>query len=269
MAGLKGFLDYVSDSSRVRVLKAEVAKKSELVSLGHAEIAHYRELMAELPDPATITDIEQNLATLSNCILAEVRTGPRVTQRTGTSGGRTLLGTRVGPVYLGGMSAANNSSTSVSYPGVEELTQIDTGSVTVTTEQVSFVGEKYTRTIEFKKIAATHGEANWMRFASTSSEKVWTVAFERPSEMWVVGVLVQIAQSLRGHTIDLSGKATSEEIVKAFKDVYEEQDADMLKVLSEAIEDVEKSKDGLRELFKKYPDKVEDPGPRQTASLEA
>ena len=262
MAGLKGFLDYISDSSRVRALQAEVLKNQGYLDKGRAEIKAYRDLVAGLPDPATITDIETKLASLSGCILAEVRQGPRVTQRTGQSGSRALLGTRVGPFYIGGMSGASNSSTSVSYPGVEALTQIDTGGISVTTEQVTFIGEKYTRTIEFKKLADFTAEGDWIRFASTSAQKVWTVGFERPAEMWIVVILIQIALSLRGHTIDLSGKATSEEIVAAFKKVLADQETEMARALTEVIDEIEKSNVELRKLHEQYPDKVQDPGPK-------
>ena len=262
VAEKKGFFSYLNDSGSIRTAKDALAKNQGYLEKGRAEVKAYRELVAMLPDPATLNDVESKLISLSGCILAEVRQGPRVTQRTGTSGGRGLLGTRIGPVYVGGMSSASNNSTSVSYPGVEALTQIDTGNVTVTTEQVTFIGEKYTRTIEFDKIADFTAEADWIRFASTSSEKVWTVGFERQAEMWIVVILMQIALSLRGNIIDLSGKATSEEIIAAFQKILADQEAEMARALTEVIDEIEKSNVELRKFHEIYPTRVADPGPK-------
>ncbi|NBY15350.1 MAG: hypothetical protein EBQ72_03255, partial [Actinobacteria bacterium] len=167
------------------------------------------------------TDSEETLLTIDGCELFEPRKGPTVTQRETRSGGRPFIGTKVGPLFVGGAGGSTSHSTSITTPAEDIVQSVDSGALIVTSRGISFVGSKYTRHSEFKSLIAAQGEYDRMTFADSKKTTIWGAVFPSRVDMWMVNAIIGAVDELSDRKLDTSGKASVEEIKSALKGAFD------------------------------------------------
>ena len=252
---------YLRDAGNVRTLQSARDAKLSTIARWTDEYNTYHSHLKDLVTLGENEAAEVNLYTVKGCTLIEPRKGPRITERTSTSGGRLLIGTKVGPVFLGKSGASQGRSTSVTNPVQDQLTQVDTGQVTVTTRGISFIGEMFTRHAEFAKMTAWKGEEDRITIAASNRQSVWIVDFASEGDMWMAGVLIDAAEKLGDRRLDTSKKETAEKLQSVLTSSTEAQEIELLRAFADAYKDLEATNVRLREFHQKYPAKVADPGP--------
>lgn len=213
-------------------------------------------------------DSEQNILSIENCELYEPRKGPTITDRETQSGGRPFIGTKVGPIFVGGSGRSTSHSRSITTPAPDIIQTVDSGVLLVTTRGISFVGEKYTRHVDFKTLISAQGEDEHMSFADSKKTSIWGAVFPSRVEMWTVNAIVGAVDELSDRRLDTSGKATVEDIQAALKKSFDETVEMLAKFYKDAYAEYEAVNDQLREYHRVYPNQVAlpDPDPRKTAS---
>ncbi len=227
----------------------------------------FQELVDGISERASSTDAEVQLLNVDDCTLREARKGPRITQRTGTSGGRPYIGTKVGPALIGVSGKSKFESTSVTGPVEDILTDIDEGQVIVTTRTISFIGEKFTRNAKFSDIAAWHGEDSFIRIGARNRQNVWVAEFASQPSMWAVAAVLAASDDFDKRVLDQSSKQSAEEIKTAIDAAIKAHNEEFKRAYLEAYEQLEQSNDQLRLLHAQFPTKVADPGPRQVPQI--
>lgn len=193
--------------------KAQLARRDGLATF-YNDMRAFQDQYPELTmgdDP----DAELTIFTVENCDLFEPRKGPTVTQRETISGGRPFVGTKVGPIFVGGSGRSKGHSTSISTPAEDIVQIVDSGNLVVTSRSISFVGSKYTRQSDFKTLIAVQGEDAHMTLADSNKDTIWGISFSDRVDMWIVNALFGAADDLSDRRLDTSGKATSEDVSKA------------------------------------------------------
>lgn len=243
------------------IQKAQVARRDGLATFySDMQSFHTNYPALELGDDS---DAEITLFTVDNCDLFEPRKGPTVTQRETTSGGRPFVGTRVGPLFVGGSGRSTSHSTSVSTPAEDIVQVVDSGSLVVTSRSISFVGGKYTRHSDFKTLIAAQGENSHMTFADSKKTTIWGISFGDRVDMWIVNALVGAADDLSDRRLDTSGKATAEDIQHALTKAADETNTMLREFYLSAFEQFNAVNAQLREYHRVFPNQVPDPGPSQ------
>lgn len=205
-------------------------------------------------------DAELTIFTVASCDLFEPRKGPTVTRRETTSGGRPFVGTKVGPLFVGGSGRSTSQSTSVSTPPEDIVQIVDSGNLVVTSRSVSFVGSKYTRHSDFKTLIAVQGEDAHMTFADSKKDTIWGISFSDRVDMWIVNALYSAADDLSDRRLDTSGKATSEEVSRALTKAESESSKLLQEFYLSAYEQFTAVNSQLREYHRVFPSQVADPG---------
>ena len=252
---------YLRDAHQIRALQSERNAKLSTISRWTDEYNTYHSHLQDLVTLGENEGAEVNLYTVTGCTLVEPRKGPRITERTSTSGGRLFIGTKVGPVLIGKSGASQGHSTSVTNPIQDELTQVDTGQVTVTTRGISFIGQMFTRHAEFAKLTAWKGEEDRITIAASNRQSVWIIDFASEGDMWMAGVLIDAAEKLADRRLDTSKRETAEKLQSVLTSSTQAQETELLRAFSDAYTDLESTNLRLREFHQKYPGKVTDPGP--------
>ena len=126
---------------------------------------------------------EVEILRISDCSLIEVRKGARVSERSGSSSGRSYGGVRVGPVGVGGSSGSSYSSTTVSHPAPDIMKEIDSGTLIITSRRISFAGAMFARNAEFKKIADFRTSNNIIRIAPRVGAKSWGIVLPSTAQI--------------------------------------------------------------------------------------
>lgn len=216
----------------------------------------------------TDPDSEQNLLSVENCELFEPRKGPTITDRETVSGGRPFIGTKVGPIFVGGSGRSTSHSRSITTPAPDIIQTVDSGVLLVTTRGISFVGEKYTRHVDFKTLISAQGEDQHMSFADSKKTSIWGAVFPNRVEMWTVNAIIGAVDELSDRRLDTSGKATVEDILAALKKSFDDTVEMLAKFYKDAYAEYETVNDQLREYHRVYPNQVTlpDPDPRKTTS---
>jgi len=206
-------------------------------------------------------DAEVQLITFSGCDLYEPQKGKRVTQRETQSGGRPFIGTRVGPVFIGGSGRSTSHSTSTTVQMPDELGHVDSGALVVSSRALSFVGEMHTRTIKFLNIVASPGEEKHITIASSTRQTVSVVDFPHAADMWITCLLIDTAEQFAARRLDTSGKVTAEELNAEYIQRMEAQEMEIERAFGVAYGELETVNGQLRDFAATYPTRVTNPGP--------
>ncbi len=241
--------------------KAQVARRNGL-SAFHSDMQAFQARFPALvlgDDP----DAEITVFNAENCDLFEPRKGPTVTNRETTSGARPFVGTKVGPLFVGGSGRSTSHSTSISTPAEDIVQVVDSGNLVITSRSASFVGSKYTRHSDFKTLIAVNGEDAHMTFADSKKTSIWGISFSNRVDMWIVNGIVGAADDLSDRRLDTSGKATAEEIAHALTKASEETNKMLREFYIAAYAQFDAVNTQLGEYHRVYPNQVSDPGASQ------
>lgn len=209
-------------------------------------------------------DAELTIFTAQNCDLFEPRKGPTVTERETISGGRPFVGTKVGPILIGGSGRSRSHSTSVSAPAEDVIQIVDSGNLVVTSRSISFIGSKYTRHSDFKTLIAVQGEDAHMTFADSNKTTIWGISFSDRVDMWIVNAVFSAADDLSDRRLDTSGKATAQDVQSALANSANETTDLLREFYDSAYKQFDAVNAQLREYHRVYPNQVADPGQSQT-----
>jgi len=241
--------------------KGQLARRDGLAKF-YSDMQQFREQFPETKlgdDPAA----ELTLVMVENCDLFEPRKGPTVTNRETISGGRPFVGTKVGPIFVGGSGKSTSHSRSISTPAEDVVQIVDSGNVVVTSRSVSFVGNKYTRHSDFKTLITVHSEDSHMTFADSKRTTIWGISFNDRVDMWIVTAVIGASDDLSSRRLDTSGKATAEEISHALTKAADETITTLRAFYLSAYEQFEAVNAQLHEYHRVFPNQVSDPGPSQ------
>jgi hypothetical protein len=152
---------------------------------------------------------EKTLLVVDDCRLIEVRKGARVSYRESTYSSNSHFGSvRVGSTRVGaGSSGGSSSSRSVSYPAPDELQEIDYGKLIVTSRKISFVGGKFTKTTDYKKLIDSVLDGYQILIAPSSGSKVWICEFPTVAHQWIVALILAAASESETRTLDADTKS--------------------------------------------------------------
>jgi hypothetical protein len=251
---------FLKAKSQVQVLqKAQKARITGLTSF-YLDMKEFDRTFPTL-ELGDDTDAEVGIFTAEGCSLFEPRKGPTVTQRETQSGARPFIGTKVGPIFVGGSGRSTSHSTSISTPGEDVVQEVDNGNVVVSTRSASFIGAKYTRHVDFKTLIAAHGEDAKITFADSKRTTIWGIAFPSRVSMWIVNTIIGAADELSARRLDTSGKATIDELQSALKKQVDNTREQLLDFYLSAYREFDETNDQLREYHRVYPNQVADPGP--------
>jgi hypothetical protein len=222
------------------------------------EMAHYQELLSEFPDFNQATDNEEQLLVINGVTLVEPRKGPSVTESTSRNSGRPFIGLPVGGVFVGASGRSSSKSTSVSTPGVEELTIVEeAGRFIASSQGIAYVGEMFNRSADYSKIIDWTGEGFQLRISASGKGTNWIVIFSRPADMWAAGTLLDAADEIPARALDTSGKATASEIATAVAASIAVQNEKFAEAKEIAQRDVAAIQSHIELLRKQYPSWVE------------
>ena len=206
-------------------------------------------------------DAEVQLAVFGGSELYEPQKGNRVTQRETQSGGRPFIGTKVGPVFIGGSGRSTSHSTATTYQMPDQLGHIDTGQFVVSTRALSFIGALHSRTVKFTNIVASPGEGKHITIASSTRQTVSVVEFPHPADLWITCVLIDSAEKFAARRLDTSGKVTAEELNHEYLEQIEAQEIEIERAFTSAYAELEDVNQQLRQYSAMYPGRVVNPGP--------
>jgi hypothetical protein len=218
------------------------------------EMAHYQQLLSEFPDFNQATDNEEQLLVINGVTLVEPRKGPSVTESSSRSSGRPFIGLPVGGVFVGASGRSSSKSTSVSTPGVEELTIVEeAGRFIASSQGIAYVGEMFNRKADYSAIIDWTGEGFQLRISASNKGTNWIVIFSRPADMWAAGTLLDAADEIPARALDTSGKATASEIAAAVAASIAVQNEKFAEAQEIAQRDVAAIQSHMELLRKQYP----------------
>ena len=263
------------DASRVRALLKTQADMLQNLAHYHNEYDLFYRHLETIGQLAEREDAEVQLLTISNCELFEPQRGNRVTQRETKNGGRPFIGTKVGPVFIGGSGKSTSHSTSTTVQMPDQLGHIDSGQFVVSTRSLSFIGALHSRNVKFTNIIASPGEGRHITIASSTRQTVSVVEFPHPADMWVTCILIDSAEKFAARRLDTSGKVTAEELNREYLEQVEAQEFEVERAFDAAYAELEEVNQQLRNFAASYPSRVTKPGPaavftprqRRSASL--
>ena len=164
----------------------------------------------------------------------------------------------VGGVFVGASGRSSSKSTSVSTPGVEELTIVEEGGRFIaSTQGIAYVGQMFNRKADYSKIIDWTGEGFQLSISSSSRGTNWIVLFSRPADMWAVGTLLDAADEIPARALDTSGKATAAEIAVAVENSKKVQSEKFAEATKIADADVAAIQTHVNLLRKQYPSWVQ------------
>jgi len=245
--------------------KAQVARRDAL-AVFNSDVQDFRARFPALvlgDDP----DAEVTIFNAENCDLFEPRKGPTVTQRETKSGARPFVGTRVGPLFVGGSGGSTSHSTSISTPAEDIVQVVDSGNLVVTSRTASFVGSKYTRHSDFKTLISVNGEDSRMTFADSKRTTIWGISFSNRVDMWIVNAIVGAADDLSDRRLDTSDKATLQEITHALTKAADETQKMLRDFYLAAYAQFDAANKQLSEYHRVFPKQVSDPETGQKPAL--
>jgi hypothetical protein len=251
---------FFRDWSRVKALLKTQADMLQNLALYHNEYDLFYRHLETIGQLAEREDAEVQLLTISNCELFEPQRGSRVTQRETQHGGRPFIGTKVGPVFIGGSGRSTSHSTSTTVQMPDQLGHIDSGQFVVSTRSLSFIGALHSRTVKFTNIIASPGEGRHITIASSTRQTVSVVEFPHPADMWVTCILIDSAEKFGARRLDTSGKVTAEELNREYLEQVEAQEIEVERAFKNAYAELEEVNQQLREFAATYPSRVANPG---------
>ena len=249
------------DSSRVKELQRIRVAMIENLQRYHAEYDLFYDHLETIGKLGERKDAEVQLLTVGNCNLFEPQKGHRVTQRETQNGGRPFIGTKVGPVFVGGAGRSTSHSTSTSYQLPDELGHIDSGQFVVSTRALSFIGALQARTVKYTNIVASPGEGRHITIASSTRQTVSVIEFPHPADMWMTCILIDCAEKFAARRLDTSGKVTAEELNTEYLEQVEAQEIEIERAFNSAYAELEEINEQLRHFAQMYPSRVTNPGP--------
>jgi hypothetical protein len=249
-----GFSFFFSGRAKQAELELMLAQHHTYQSRLDEEMAHYQQLLSEFPDFNQATDNEEQILVIEGVTLVEPRKGPSVTESTSRNSGRPFIGLPVGGVFVGASGRSSSKSTSVSTPGVEELTIVEeAGRFIASSQGIAYVGEMFNRKADYSAIIDWTGEGFQLRISASNKGTNWIVIFSRPADMWAAGTLLDAADEIPARALDTSGKATASEIVSAVTASIAVQSEKFAEAKEIAQRDVAAIQSHIELLRKQYP----------------
>jgi hypothetical protein len=239
---------YFSTYWKLRKLHKEItAREFFLGQVSQARTA-FDELVKSLNLTPSVAKSENEILSVSGCILSEPRKGARVTERSSTSSGRGYAGVRVGRVYVGGSSSSTSQSRSVSYPAPDIMQEVDSGRFVLTTHRASFAGSMFTKSTEFKKMIDFNSDADSVLIAPRTGTKVWVVRFPSVEYSWAIRAILNAIVDSDSQIYDDSatkyGPTIGDFIQSEFRTKFFEID-ELLKEEKAGISDLKKQTEAL------------------------
>lgn len=251
------------DGANVKALQNQKMQIQVAIQSAMHQYELFYQTLQEMPLIGENGAAEIRLLEVEGCTLYEPRAGRRVTERQTQSGGRPFVGTKLGGIFVGTSLGSKSTSQSVSYQLPDELKQIDTGSIIVTTRTLSFVGDMYSRSVKFTNLVSWHGEDTRMSVAASNRQALSIFDFAQAAQLWVAGVLVDTSQRFAQRRLDTSGKDSVDSLRQQFVEVVGEQENELERAFTQAFTELERVNAQLRFYYGKYPTRVQDPGPEE------
>ena len=141
------------------------------------------------------------IMTFSGVTLREVREGERTTVSKGDFSGSMRSGTvgisgkHIGIAATSGKMKGKTSSTSVTFPAQESITDIDEGKVVVQNSLIAFAGGKYSRSAKFSDVISWGSSGNQISFSVLGGDKVWVLRFQGYTDSELVKSILTLAES--------------------------------------------------------------------------
>ena len=141
------------------------------------------------------------IMTFSGVTLREVREGERTTVSKGDfsgsmhSGTVGIIGKHIGIAATSGMLKGKTSSTSVTFPAQESITDIDEGKVVVQNSLIAFAGGKYSRSAKYSDVISWGSSGNQISFSVLGGDKVWVLRFQGYTDSELVKSILTLAES--------------------------------------------------------------------------
>jgi hypothetical protein len=245
---------FFSGRAKQAELELALAQHRTYQSRFDEEMTYYQQMLSEFPDFNEATDNEEQILVIEGVTLVEPRKGPSVTESTSRNSGRPFIGLPVGGVFVGASGRSSSKSTSVSTPGVEELTIVEeAGRFIASSQGIAYVGEMFNRKADYSQIIDWTGEGFQLRISASNKGTNWIVIFSRPADMWAVGTLLDAADEIPARALDTSGKATGGEIAKAVAASIAVQNEKFAEAKEIAQRDVAAIQSHIELLRKRYP----------------
>jgi len=153
------------------------------------------------------------LVNIEKVRLYEARQGSSTTRTSGTIDAETKTGTvgigaGLGGIGIGlaaskGQTTGTTSSTSVTKVTGDEMVKIDEGEFSISPEGVTFIGEKFTKHVNFLEIIRTQIVKNEVIISSLASESNSLFAFNTDSVAEIVGLCVNEAKRNTGKKVEV------------------------------------------------------------------
>ena len=219
----------------------------------------FKERIHSINSDALGATAERTVFETSGCSLIEVRKGARVTHRessySGSGGGGSV---RMGPISVGGgRSSGSSSSTSISYPAPDELTMIDDGGrFIITNLKVSYSGNMFTKTTDFKKIVDFQYRGRQLLIAPRTGTKVWITQFGLLEELWIASALVGVAHEMDEKRLDAKGVTEYGDVATAVKYAFERKLIEVQVAYEDSAKEVKSFRKKHAEFVEMFPTKV-------------
>ena len=141
------------------------------------------------------------IMTFTGVTLREVREGERTTVSKGDFSGSMRSGTvgvgfkHIGVAATSGKMKGKTSSTSVTFPAQESITDIDEGKVVVQNSLIAFAGGKYSRSAKYSDVISWGSSGNQISFSVLGGDKVWVLRFQGYTDSELVKSILTLAES--------------------------------------------------------------------------
>lgn len=215
-----------------RILKSARKRNSTLSNLEFMrsekvpELQHHKNLEDSISEILSSKTIGSILIEISKVRLYEARQGDTITRTEGyidaeTRTGTVGLGTKLGPIDVGvaaskGRTQGNISSTSVTKTQEDKYLKIDEGKLSISDNGLLFLGEKFTRQLEFSSIISASSQRNELIVAAKGYDKNTLLAVNTDS---VASLLASAVQLFLTST---PGKPSKDQIFEKLESIYQQ-----------------------------------------------
>ena len=171
------------------------------ISLIESSIASRENALTTIEKLDKTTIPSFTIMTFTGVTLREVREGERTTVSKGDFSGSMRSGTvgisgkHIGIAATSGRMKGKTSSTSVTFPAQESITDIDEGKVVVQNSLIAFAGGKYSRSAKYSDVISWGFSGNQISFSVLGGDKVWVLRFQGYTDSELVKSILTLAES--------------------------------------------------------------------------